>query len=167
MTDERRKRGARPLLYDDKPPDRRLAFGTGALRAIMDYIPVPELSKRKRALKQPWRIVLIYRNSEEEPIGLEIHADVVLGRADGDEERFPDMDLSVYNAKQHGVSEQHVLLRPTLSQLFVIDLGSVSGTLVNAVPQEMGMTRALRHNDTLSLGNLHLTVKIMDRPSPL
>jgi hypothetical protein len=141
-------------------------LGTDALRGATDYIPVPEPSKRRSTLKQPWRVVLVHPDANKDVIGLEIHGDVVLGRAGAALDPNPDFDLSIYDAILHGVSRRHALLRPTEGQLFLIDLNSTNGTQVNAVAQEGGMARALRHNDTLSLGALHLTVKIMHRAGP-
>jgi hypothetical protein len=133
------------------------------LRGAVDYIPVPEPSRRHHPLHQPWRILLVPPDPSQAIAGLEIFDDVVLGRAMTPSEGSADFDLSLYNAVELGVSRRHALLRPTDSQLFVIDLDSTNGTLVNAVSQERGMARALRHNDTLSLGALHLTVKIVRR----
>jgi pSer/pThr/pTyr-binding forkhead associated (FHA) protein len=140
-----------------------LPLGTDALRGATDYIPVPEPTRRRNALKHPWRIALVHPDANKDVIGLEIYDDVVLGRAGAASDPEPDFDLSIYDAILHGVSRRHALLRPTEGQLFLIDLNSTNGTQVNAVAQEGGMARALRHNDTLSMGNLHLIVKIMRR----
>lgn len=141
-----------------------MALGTGALRTTMDYIPVPESAGPSRTPAKHWRIVLIAHAPYAEPIGLEIRADVILGRAGKDANSSPDLDLSILNAEALGVSRRHVMLRPTPTQLFVMDLESTNGTHVNTVPLEVGMARALRHNDSLSLGDLTMTVKIMDQP---
>jgi hypothetical protein len=138
-------------------------LGTDALRGAVDYVPVPEPSRRLHPLRQPWRILLVPPSPNQEVLGLEIFDDVVLGRVGAVSEGSADFDLSLYDAVELGVSRRHALLRPTDQQLFLIDLASTNGTLVNAVPQEGGMARALRHNDTVSLGALHLTVKIVRR----
>ena len=152
-------------LPPDRPPDKKPLLGTGALRGAVDYLSLPAPSKRSRPLERAWRIALIHTgNPNADVTGLELHDDVVLGRGANSEDA-PDVDLSPYDAVRHGISRRHVLLRPTARQLFVIDLGSTNGTLVNAVPQDMGMARALKHNDTLSLGILHLTIKLMGRPA--
>jgi hypothetical protein len=57
------------------------------------------------------------------------------------------------------------MLRPTPNQLFLIDLGSTNGTLVNMIPQRPGIARALKQRDQVSLGNLHFTIERLDPPA--
>lgn len=162
-----KKLGTHALPPDLPPEQKKLLAGTGALRSSVDYMPLPEPSRRWRPLKHPWRIVLVRAaNPSTDVTGLELHDDVVLGRAAGSKD-LPDFDLSLYNAAEYGVSRRHALLRPTARQLYLIDLNSTNGTQVNSVPQEMSMARALKHNDTLSFGALHLTIKIIQRPDDL
>jgi pSer/pThr/pTyr-binding forkhead associated (FHA) protein len=63
-----------------------------------------------------------------------------------------------------GVSRQHALLRPTLSQLLVHDLGSANGTYLNARMLIANTTAEVCDGDILSFGTLHLKVSIIKRP---
>lgn len=167
MSEAENRKGTREFATQDRLPDRRKILSTGMLRGAVDYVPLPEPSKRRTALKHPWRIALVHAgNPATDVIGVEIHADVVLGRAAASE-KAPDLDLSIYDAVEHGVSRRHAMLRPTDHQLFLMDVGSTNGTRVNGVSQGARMARALKHNDTVSLGNLHLIIKIMVRPGDL
>lgn len=158
------KKAETEKLPRSKPPKKKTRLGTGALRKMVDYAPLPEPTRRNRPLKNPWQIVLLHAGEERDGVaGIELHDDVVLGRVAGSNGP-PDFDLSDFDAERYGVSRRHALLRPTVKQLFLIDLDSTNGTQVNAVPQDTNMARALKHNDTLSLGVLHLVIKIMQRP---
>ena len=46
----------------------------------------------------------------------------------------------------------------------VRDLGSTNGTLHNGLPLGPGIARSLKHNDTVTLGRLSFTLKIIDGP---
>ena len=149
-------------------PDRGIAYGTrtDALRGQLEFIPMPDPSKRGKSaiIKYPWRIALAHPNPSLGVIGLELCDDVVLGRA-SDVGEQPDLDLSLLDADEQGVSRLHARLRPSNSQLFLIDLGSTNGTLINSVPLGEGMARALHHNDTIAMGDLHLNIKILRMPT--
>lgn len=165
MSELDKKTGTHALQPDEALPEGAGPRATGLLRSTLDYIPTPEPGKRNNNLEKPWRVALVSSTHHSHaPIGVELHGDVVLGRSVPGNNEGPDLDLSLFDAHQRGVSRRHAMLRPTARQLFLIDLRSTNGTLVNAVPQETGMARALKHNDTLSLGNLHLTIKIVERP---
>lgn len=147
-------------------PTEGLAYGTDQLNKNIKFIklPVPDKRRKKPAQHNPWRIVFTHPNPRVDPIGVEIYDDVVIGLAKA-EANAPDLDLASFGADEQGVSRRHALLRPTANQLFLIDLDSTNGTQVNSIPQHPGMARALRHNDALTMGKLHLTVKIVRIPS--
>lgn len=164
MASEKKEGPTKALASKDGPPEPRAVLSTDMLRTRVDYTRVPVSSKSSRTLKKVWRIVLAHPDPRRDVMGLEIYDDVVFGRGGGPKKDAPDKDLSVFDALERGVSRRHALLRPTRKQLFLIDMGSLNGTMVNGVPQSVGMARAIKHNDTLSLGDLHLTIKIMRRP---
>lgn len=110
-----------------------------------------------------WRIILDNLGADKAPMGLDILGDIVMGRGKVGP-LAPDLDMEPYNAHGLGVSRRHALLRPTVNNLYVIDLGSTNGTFHNGVRLGPGVARVVANNDTLSLGNLSFTVKIVDRP---
>ncbi|MBN1310636.1 MAG: FHA domain-containing protein [Anaerolineae bacterium] len=111
-----------------------------------------------------WRIELIGLGSTIEPVGLEIVGDTVVGRGRVGTEPA-DLDLDMYGALEKGVSRRHGLLRPTTNHLYIIDLGSTNGTFHNGIPLGPGVARALKHNDTITLGRFSFTLKLIDGPS--
>jgi pSer/pThr/pTyr-binding forkhead associated (FHA) protein len=143
---------------------RGLSFGARA-EDVKNFIPLPihlALTGRSESSVR-WRVVLDNLGPDKTPLGLDILGDVVLGRGRVGT-LAPDMDMEPYNAHRMGVSRRHALLRPTANNLFVIDLGSTNGTFHNGVRLGPGVARVVAHNDTLSLGNLTFTVKIVQKP---
>jgi hypothetical protein len=68
------------------------------------------------------------------------------------------VDLSLYNASQHGVSRQHCRLERRYNQLLVIDLSSTNGTHLNTTRLPPYEEYTLTHGDKLILGTLHIMV---------
>lgn len=140
------------------------AFGVRPGIASLYTLLPASMSAEDVPLSSPlWRIELHGLQSDKGPLGLDIVGDVVIGR--GGSESGVDLDMEPYNGAALGVSRRHAMLRPTTNGLFVLDLGSTNGTLINAMPVGPGMTRALAHEDTLSFGTLSCTVKIISSPA--
>lgn len=68
------------------------------------------------------------------------------------------VDLTPYNAHQHGVSRTHCLLRRRDKRLVVADLGSTNGTYLNGELLLPHRDYVLADGDHLVLGSLHLIV---------
>ena len=51
------------------------------------------------------------------------------------------------------------------NHLYIIDLGSTNGTFHNGIPLGPGVARALKHNDTITLGRFSFTLKLIDGPT--
>jgi pSer/pThr/pTyr-binding forkhead associated (FHA) protein len=99
-------------------------------------------------------------------MGIRVLGDVVIGISKpGTPE--PDLDLTRFNGEEHGVSRRHAVLRPGQNRLFLIDLQSTNGTRVNAGAVTPGTARELHNLDTISLGALSFTVKILATPEQL
>lgn len=125
----------------------------------LSYRPVPYLEVDER--KQPvWR-VRFSLTAEKHQLGLEINDEIHLGRGKNESDLI---DLTPYDAEKLGVSRRHVALRPTPSNLFVVDLGSTNGTRRNGRSIGLNTPYALADGDVLTLGNLQLTVHIVKRP---
>jgi len=139
------------------------SFGLDTSLADISYITVPEIPAARR--KQiPWRIILRFGTpSPRVAVGLDVGADIVFGRG-SEGPNSPDIDLSELDALKLGVSRRHALLRPTPNKLFLIDLDSTNGTMLNAVPVGRGMAQALRSGDAISLGGLNFTIEIVREP---
>lgn len=139
-------------------------FGTRRGSAQI-YLELPiHLARGEHFEERPrWRLEMHGLAPKAEPLGIDIIGDVVLGRGESGP-NAPDLDLSVYDALEHGVSRRHALLRPSSNHLFIIDLGSTNGTMINAIPLGAGVARPLMSDDTITLGRLTFTLKIIDGP---
>lgn len=145
------------------PDPARLPFGT-ELGAAFDYMPLPKVLVGLPSQEiYHWLIELHGLTRSAGPIGLDIMGDVVLGRG-SEGEGVPDLDLEPFGAFEMGVSRRHAMLRPSKNSLYILDLGSRNGTMHNALRLGSGITRPINHNDTITLGRLTFTVKIVSKP---
>jgi pSer/pThr/pTyr-binding forkhead associated (FHA) protein len=83
-----------------------------------------------------------------------------LGRVSGDQPILPDIDLSPFQGYEAGVSRLHATIRVDQEAVWVTDLGSVNGTLVNGKEIGTQVDFPLDHGDILTLGNLKLQLII-------
>jgi signal transduction histidine kinase/pSer/pThr/pTyr-binding forkhead associated (FHA) protein len=74
------------------------------------------------------------------------------------------VDLRPYQAKENGVSRQHVKLCVIDSALSVVDLGSTNGTEVNGQPLKQDIPYPLTSGDTVKLGSLEFVVRVIRAP---
>lgn len=128
------------------------------------YYPVPSNYTMVQDII-PWRVLVkIGEPAPRMTVGLDIYADITLGRGAGSSDS-PDIDLSNLDALELGVSRRHAMLRPTRNRLYLIDLNSTNGSYVNAVPVGKGMAQVLRHGDTVSLSRLSFVIEIVSSPT--
>lgn len=130
-----------------------------------DYpvLPTHLAAKADLATCPRWRIELHGMGGGTTPIGFDLIGDVVMGRSK-DGPAAPDVDLDHLDAQKMGVSRRHVILRPTEKHLYLIDLNSTNGSMHNGLPVGPGVARSIQHNDTIMLGDLTFTLKIVARP---
>ncbi len=128
----------------------------------LDFRIVPAGSKQSDDSKKPvWRVKFELESDPNVFFGLEIRGEVIFGR-DNDAPNL--VDLTEYHAADLGVSRQHLILRPTSTNLFAIDLESTNGTFHNG--RLIGRTPVrLSNHDTISLGRLQFVINIVDRPA--
>jgi pSer/pThr/pTyr-binding forkhead associated (FHA) protein len=77
----------------------------------------------------------------------------VIGRGVGDPRAVPDVDLSGVD-RQHVVSRRHAQATCDGAAVFLRDLGSTNGTLVNGEPVGPGSVVRLYHGDRISFGGV-------------
>ena len=146
-----------------KNKDTELLAGEGLDEILSDelyYHPVPHETVDEHTMPV-WRVLFSLTDDKRQRIGLEINDEIHLGRGKNGSDLI---DLTPYNAEQLGVSRHHIALRPTASNLFVVDLGSTNGTRRNGRSIGLNTPYALADGDLLTLGNLELTVFIVKRP---
>jgi pSer/pThr/pTyr-binding forkhead associated (FHA) protein len=94
--------------------------------------------------------------SSGEIISLVGRENFTLGRAVKGQAVVPDVDLETREAYDMGVSRLHAEIRLRDNGIFLADLESVNGTLVNGEKVEPTLPATLRHGDILQLGRMRL-----------
>jgi hypothetical protein len=79
-----------------------------------------------------------------------------LGRSVEGQAIVPDIDLDPFQAYDFGVSRIHAELRLLKEGVFVVDLDSANGTLLNGRRLTPQTPEAVRHGDIIQLGRLRL-----------
>jgi hypothetical protein len=79
-----------------------------------------------------------------------------LGRAGEGQAVIPDIDLGAYHAFDSGVSRMHAEVLLEEDGVYVVDLESANGTLVNGKRLEPQKSAPVRHGDVIQLGKLRL-----------
>ncbi|WP_420627353.1 GAF domain-containing protein [Candidatus Leptofilum sp.] len=130
------------------------------LTGELAYRPVPHDKVDEQQLPV-WQVRFLLTSDKQQEFGLSINGEIHLGRGKNEKDLI---DLTPYGAEKSGVSRRHVALRPTPTNLFVVDLGSTNGTRRNGRSIGHNTPYALADGDTLSLGNLELAVQIVKRP---
>ncbi len=79
-----------------------------------------------------------------------------IGRQDPESEQFPEMDLATHNAHIFGVGRKHAKVTIQSGQVYIEDLDSVNGTMVNQTPVQPAIPTLLRDGDEVRLGKMIL-----------
>jgi pSer/pThr/pTyr-binding forkhead associated (FHA) protein len=114
---------------------------------------------------QPWRIILYIGNDTLTSMGVEVGSMLTIGRADLTENHVPGIDLGPFRAQDRGVSRRHAILFPTEDALYVRDLESTNGTVLNGFRLQPKVPYKVRNGDRLELGQLQLVVRIVHAPT--
>lgn len=112
-----------------------------------------------------WRVQFAPATDPSRHFALEINGDVVMGRHVSAKEPENLIDLNPFGGSTLGVSRRHLMLRPTATNLFIVDQGSTNGTYRNGRSIGSHTPYSLVDGDVIALGKLPLLVKIVDRPS--
>ncbi len=103
---------------------------------------------------------LILTIQEGGRIELPLSNQVTLGRLDTSRAIFPDVDLTREDGMDMGVSRRHARILRQGNQIFLEDLGSLNGTLLNAQRIAAEMPYPLKDGDQIQLGKLTLTINL-------
>jgi len=131
--------------------------------AKMAYQPFPDKNIAAGNGGHPvWRIRFEVPASKEKRLGLDINGETIFGRGND----LPNlMDLTPLGAENLGVSRHHMMLRPTPTNLFLIDLNSTNGTMRNGRSIGIRTPYSLVDGDVLTMGKLQVVVRIVERPT--
>jgi two-component system, OmpR family, phosphate regulon sensor histidine kinase PhoR len=147
----------RTELLDEKALNNVLHAG----RQMM-YRPVPHADIVAGNSTRPvWRVQFDVPGEKSQRFGLDINDEIIFGRGADDPKVF---DLTPYGAETLGVSRQHLMLRPTPTNLYIIDLNSTNGTLRNGRSIGINTPYPVVDGDVLVLGKMHMSVQLIMRP---
>lgn len=105
---------------------------------------------------------------EEIPLTLAPSQRAMMGRQAPYMLQVPDVDLTIFNAAEHGISRVHAVIDCTRNGIQITDLDSRNGTFVNGEKVHPFNAHVLRHGDTVRLGGLSLEVVItIERRAPV
>lgn len=79
-----------------------------------------------------------------------------LGRSGQGQAIIPDIDLTAYDAYEHGVSRIHAEVQLKPDGIYIMDLDSANHTVVNGKKLDPQQPYSIRHGDILELGGLRL-----------
>jgi serine/threonine-protein kinase len=120
------------------------------------------VANRPARQQRETKIVLSLLNTGQQ-VFVGDQAEIIVGRASKKATALnPDIDLGRFGGRQSGVSRKHGRLMRIDDRWFVEDLNSTNGTQVNGVRMPARQTTALRQGDTLSFGQIELTVELVE-----
>ena len=97
--------------------------------------------------------IVMYIARVDEPISINRLNNLMIGRVDPDTGKAADIDLTEFDAQNHGVSRRHARI-DALNKPMIMDLGSFNGTFLNGerlTPQQL---YPLSSGDEVILGKL-------------
>jgi hypothetical protein len=147
---------------DEESVDLSLAEAAQLYHDTEPSPPPPEITHERAG--PAWRVLFHLSTGQVSTVGLDVWRVTVLGRSDPMSAFRPDLDFGPYGAMRHGVSRRHALVRPGDSQLYLIDQNSTNGTWVNGQRLAPGRDFPLTDGDTVELGALRMTLRIVHAP---
>jgi hypothetical protein len=85
---------------------------------------------------------------------IQLHRLTTLGRYDEDRPQQPDIDLTMYNALEKGVSSLHASIEHSRDGVWLQDAGSTNGTYLNGRRLIANQNYIVRDGDEIRLGRL-------------
>ena len=106
------------------------------------------------------RVALAVKGQE---VLLPVAGSVIIGRIDAAATAAPpDVDLTPFGGADLGVSRQHIELTWKNDLVYIVDMGSTNGTLLNGQRLMSGIMRLLRDGDDLMIGHLQVRVRFVN-----
>lgn len=80
----------------------------------------------------------------------------LIGRQDAENDLFPEIDLTSFGAQNFGIGRRHAQITIRDGEVFIEDLNSVNGTMVNRVKISTETPHLIKDGDEIRLGKLIL-----------
>jgi pSer/pThr/pTyr-binding forkhead associated (FHA) protein len=110
---------------------------------------------------QPMTVRLLVQQSGRE-VEFTLDREVSIGRLDPATATFPDIDLTTDGALERGVSRRHAKITRKGAEVFLEDLGSVNGTLLNGKRLTPYLPHVLNNRDEIRAGRLSMRIHIAE-----
>jgi pSer/pThr/pTyr-binding forkhead associated (FHA) protein len=137
-----------------------ISVATRALDKAEETFEITRSKMIGSATGKPQGIVFIVNGQE---VILNAGSKVIVGRGDPlSSTPQPDVDLGPFGAETLGVSRHHVELNWRNGLIYIADVGSTNGTLLNGQRLIAGVERILRDNDELMIGHLRTLVRFVN-----
>lgn len=121
--------------------------------------PIGQDAEQEQASRRPAKI-LVLCIEDGGRIELPLSKEVVIGRLDAGHAIFPDVDLTQEEGMEMGVSRRHARISLRQDQVFIEDLNSLNGTLLNSTRLVPELPYPIKDGDQVQLGRLLLTVQL-------
>lgn len=117
-----------------------------------------ELATRPALPPVGTQTIRVYLPKEQQPLVFENVERLVLGR--GDDDRTPDVDLSLYYGSMLGVSRFHAEIAYERGVYYLKDLNSSNGTWLNMQKIQGGERLPMESSNQVRLGHLLMLISI-------
>ena len=104
--------------------------------------------------------VVLTLDSPKKQLEISLEKTIYLGRLDPTANIYPEIDFTEANGLEQGVSRQHARLLFKEGRVYVEDLGSVNGTILNGHRLLAYLPEPLDDGDTLVLGRLKIDISL-------
>lgn len=91
-----------------------------------------------------------------------VDRDLIIGRIDNVSGSQPDIDVDPYGGHRMGVSRRHAVLRRITNEIYIADLNSRNGTMINEHRIPPNTLHRLRSEDIIALGTLRIRICFID-----
>lgn len=98
-------------------------------------------------------------------ISLQSGQRITLGRSDPTSDQQPDVDLSLYDAFEKGVSRIHAMIECGEDAVVLVDLLSTNGTHLNERPIASDQSYILHDRDNIRLGKFVAHILFQEQPT--
>jgi pSer/pThr/pTyr-binding forkhead associated (FHA) protein len=104
--------------------------------------------------------ISLYLLDTDTVLPLEGRNEFTLGRSVEGQPILPDIDLTNYQAYEHGVSRLHASITFGMEEAMVTDLGSANGTRLNGQKIPPHRPTSVKDGDVLTLGKLRVQLLV-------
>ncbi len=139
-----------PLLEEDTPE----------ILGAQKNTPNTEKASAKPHAHIPPTVILSL-DTPKKQLEITLEKTIYLGRLDPTANIYPEIDFTDINGLEQGISRQHARLLFKEGQLYIEDLGSINGTVLNGHRLMAYLPEPLNDGDSLVLGRLKIAVSVV------